>query len=110
VHLWHGLDDAILFNLGDRITIQNLTWGGLQGYQTAPSTPLLLNGAQKGIYHTERNLTYMEVNSAGHMIPEDQPGKLLSSSPPSRLRKLMPPQRSACTSSPRSSARARSEP
>ncbi|KZT30601.1 alpha/beta-hydrolase [Neolentinus lepideus HHB14362 ss-1] len=73
VTLWHGLDDAILFNLGDRITIQNLTWNGAQGFQTAPTTPLLLNGAQKGIYHSERNLTYIEVNSAGHMIAEDQP-------------------------------------
>lgn len=28
--LWHGLIDAILFNVGDRLTIQNLTWGGAQ--------------------------------------------------------------------------------
>ncbi|TFK57058.1 alpha/beta-hydrolase [Heliocybe sulcata] len=73
ITLWHGLDDAILFSLGDRITIQNLTWNGVQGFQSPPSTPLLLDGTQKGIYHSERNLTYIEVNSAGHMIPEDQP-------------------------------------
>lgn len=30
ITLWHGLDDAILMNEGDRMTIQNLTWGGLQ--------------------------------------------------------------------------------
>jgi carboxypeptidase D len=62
ITLWHGLEDGILLSLGDRITIQNLTWGGAQGFQTAPNTPLVLNGAQMGIYHTERNLTYMEVN------------------------------------------------
>jgi carboxypeptidase D len=73
VTLWHGLDDAILFDLGDRVTIQNLTWGGVQGFQTAPSTPLVVDGSQKGIYHSERNLTYLEINGAGHMIPEDQP-------------------------------------
>ncbi|KZT37407.1 alpha/beta-hydrolase [Sistotremastrum suecicum HHB10207 ss-3] len=70
--LWHGLIDSILFNIGDRLTIQNLTWGGLQGFQTAPSTPLIVGGTQAGIFHTERNLTYIEVNNAGHMIPEDQ--------------------------------------
>jgi carboxypeptidase C (cathepsin A) len=93
ITLWHGLEDGILLSLGDRITIQNLTWGGAQGFQTAPTTPLILNGAQMGIYHTERNLTYMEVNGgkssssprilsishafiptiAGHMIPESNP-------------------------------------
>jgi carboxypeptidase D len=65
ITLWHGLIDGILLSLGDRITIQNLTWGGAQGFQTAPTTPLLLNGVQKGIQHTERNLTYLEVNNAG---------------------------------------------
>ena len=30
ITLWHGLKDSILFALGERITIQNLTWGGAQ--------------------------------------------------------------------------------
>ncbi|KII93733.1 hypothetical protein PLICRDRAFT_35954 [Plicaturopsis crispa FD-325 SS-3] len=73
ITLWHGLDDSILFNIGDRVTIQNLTWAGSQGFSAPPSTPLKLNGTQKGVYHTERNLTYIEVDAAGHMIPQDQP-------------------------------------
>ncbi|EPQ61415.1 hypothetical protein GLOTRDRAFT_30246 [Gloeophyllum trabeum ATCC 11539] len=54
ITLWHGLDDAILFSLGDRITIQNLTWNGAQGFQAPPTTPLLLGNTQKGVYHSER--------------------------------------------------------
>ncbi|EJD42740.1 alpha/beta-hydrolase [Auricularia subglabra TFB-10046 SS5] len=73
IMLWHGLDDAVLLSNGSRLTIQNLTWGGVQGFQTAPYTPLILDGAVKGVHHTERNLTYIEVENAGHMIPEDQP-------------------------------------
>ncbi|THH16806.1 hypothetical protein EW146_g3885 [Bondarzewia mesenterica] len=73
VTLWHGLVDAILFNLGDRITIQNMTWGGVQGFRAPPSTPLIVGGAQKGIFHSERKLTYIEVDNAGHMIETDQP-------------------------------------
>lgn len=73
VTLWHGLIDAILFNVGDRLTIQNMTWGGLQGFQAPPTTPLVVGGSQKGIFHSERNLTYIEVDNAGHMIETDQP-------------------------------------
>ncbi|QRV95480.1 Serine carboxypeptidase [Ceratobasidium sp. AG-Ba] len=71
--LWHGLVDSILFSGGTRITIQNLTWGGQQGFQEPITTPLMVNGAQRGVYHTERKLTYIEFDNAGHMIPQDQP-------------------------------------
>jgi carboxypeptidase D len=78
ITLWHGLSDGLLLSLGDRITIQNLTWAGAQGFQEPPTTPLVVGGLQKGIYHTERNLTYIEVNDAGHTIPEDQPGEIFA--------------------------------
>lgn len=32
----HGLLDFLLFSQGTLITIQNMTWNGLQGFQTAP--------------------------------------------------------------------------
>ncbi|TFY50429.1 hypothetical protein EVG20_g11523, partial [Dentipellis fragilis] len=73
ITLWHGLLDALLLNMGDRLTIQNLTWNGAQGFSAPPTTPLVVGGSQKGVYHSERNLTYVEVDGAGHMIPEDQP-------------------------------------
>jgi hypothetical protein len=95
VTLWHGLADSLLLNVGDRITIQNLTWGGAQGFSAPPSTPLVLNGTHHGVYHTERKLTFIEVQGgksffspcalyilnptiAGHMIPMDVPGEYWS--------------------------------
>ncbi|TFY67118.1 hypothetical protein EVG20_g4050 [Dentipellis fragilis] len=72
ITLWHGLNDALLLAGGDRITIQNLTWGGSQGFAGPPTTPLVVSGSQKGVYRSERSLTYIEVDGAGHMIPEDQ--------------------------------------
>ncbi|KAA1472748.1 alpha/beta-hydrolase [Dentipellis sp. KUC8613] len=73
ITLWHGLLDALLFNLGDRLTVQNLTWNGAQGFSAPPTTPLIVGGSQRGVYRSERNLTYIEVDGAGHMIPGDQP-------------------------------------
>ncbi|EJD40245.1 alpha/beta-hydrolase [Auricularia subglabra TFB-10046 SS5] len=62
--LWHGLDDMNALANGTRLTIQNLTWAGAQGFQTAPSIP---------IFHSERGLTYYEIENAGHYIPTNQP-------------------------------------
>ncbi|KAG8693432.1 hypothetical protein FRC08_009112 [Ceratobasidium sp. 394] len=75
--LWHGLVDSILFSEGTRITIQNLTWGGQQGFQKPITTPLVVDGKRHGVYHTERKLTYIGFDNAGHMIPQDQPAASL---------------------------------
>ncbi|CAE7146091.1 unnamed protein product [Rhizoctonia solani] len=71
--LWHGLEDSLLISEGTRVMIQNLTWGGSQGFTQPPTTPLIVNGERKGVYRTERKLTYIEFDNAGHMIPQDQP-------------------------------------
>ncbi|KAG9090428.1 hypothetical protein FS749_000535 [Ceratobasidium sp. UAMH 11750] len=71
--LWNGLFDSIVFSEGTRITIQNLTWGGQQGFQTPITTPFVVGGNRYGVYHTERKLTYIQFDNAGHKIPQDQP-------------------------------------
>ncbi|RDW73311.1 carboxypeptidase-1 [Coleophoma cylindrospora] len=99
----HGDLDFLLFTNGTLITIQNMTWNGLQGFQTAPSAEQnlfvpyhetigeildLINGAiaytpgftdtagggYQGTYHTERGLTFVTVALAGHEIPQYVPG------------------------------------
>ncbi|KAH8646601.1 Alpha/Beta hydrolase protein [Tricladium varicosporioides] len=99
----HGLLDFLLFSNGSLITIQNMTWNGLQGFQTPPSStqnffvpyhqslneilkwinsadprsPRFTDTAGAGIqgtYHTERGLTFVTVNLAGHQIPQYTPG------------------------------------
>jgi carboxypeptidase D len=99
----HGLLDFILFANGTLMTIQNMTWNGAQGFQTAPSPTQnfyvpyhqslgeilsIVNNADpsdlrqtdtagagfQGVTHTERGLTYVTVALAGHEIPQYVPG------------------------------------
>ena len=94
----HGLKDFLLFANGSLATIQNMTWNGMQGFQTAPGDPFYVpyhpqlsedanevdegdaaligfnNDAGAGIQgttHTERGFTFTTVELAGH-------GKFLS--------------------------------
>jgi len=71
----HGLGDFILIAEGTRIVLQNMTWNGLQGFQT----PLLNDSfvvegmGPLGNTQTERGLTYVEVSLSGHMVPQFSP-------------------------------------
>ncbi|KAF7318183.1 Carboxypeptidase [Mycena chlorophos] len=71
----HGLADFILIAEGARIVIQNMTWNGLQGFQTPiANDSLILPGiGSLGTAHTERGLTFVEVELSGHMIPQYSP-------------------------------------
>lgn len=81
----HGLLDMVLIANGTLLQIQNTTWGGLQGFQTAPSDSLyvpthgdysdatLAAQGNMGTTHTERGLTYATVDLSGHMVPQYQP-------------------------------------
>jgi carboxypeptidase D len=99
----NGLLDFLIFANGTLIAIQNMTWNGAQGFQNAPSTEQnffvpyhesigeileyanngdpyappqydTAGGGFQGISHTERGLTYVTVNLAGHEIPQYTPG------------------------------------
>ncbi|CAO1613690.1 unnamed protein product [Sympodiomycopsis kandeliae] len=73
VVIFNGKDDFKLLSLGTQLGIQNLTWGGQQGFQDPPSSPLTLNNKKAGLYHTERKLTFAVLDDAGHFAPEQQP-------------------------------------
>ncbi|KAF8895695.1 alpha/beta-hydrolase [Gymnopilus junonius] len=71
----HGLADFILVAEGTRIAIQNMTWGGAQGFQT-PIENETFTVKNMGVYgntHTERKLTYVEFYFSGHMTPQFVP-------------------------------------
>ncbi|KAK0386039.1 hypothetical protein NLU13_5876 [Sarocladium strictum] len=101
VLIGHGMYDYLLLVNGTLATIQNMTWHGKQGFQERPKddffvpyssilTPLLQESAQQsfpepyvglvggagfmGTTHTERGLTFVTVNNAGHEIPQYNPG------------------------------------
>ncbi|KAI5121519.1 hypothetical protein M0805_002580 [Coniferiporia weirii] len=76
----HGLADFILIAEGTRIAIQkmffiSMTWNGLQGFQTPiQNDSFIVDGVGAlGNMHSERGLTYFEVDLSGHMVPQFSP-------------------------------------
>ncbi|KAL7270999.1 hypothetical protein RUND412_006276 [Rhizina undulata] len=73
----HGKLDFILVANGTLLSIQNMTWNGEQGFQTPPVEPFVVpydGQGTLGKVHTERSLTYVEIEYSGHMVPGFQPG------------------------------------
>ncbi|RMZ69890.1 carboxypeptidase cpd [Pyrenophora seminiperda CCB06] len=81
----HGELDFILLYNGTLMAIQNMTWGGMQGFQKPPTddfyvpyhtdmsqTSLSAKGVM-GKTITERKLTYVQQALSGHMVPQYQP-------------------------------------
>lgn len=66
-----GNRDVLLITNGTRLAIQNMTWSGHQGFQTKPKGVLNTRAGQRGTYHSERGLTFIEYFYAGHMVPQD---------------------------------------
>lgn len=81
----HGSLDFILIANGTLLTIQNMTWHGAQGFQRKPaddffvpyhrepSLSTIAGSGNQGIVHTERGLTWVEVFTSGHMVPQYTP-------------------------------------
>ena len=81
----HGDLDFILLANGTLMTIQNMTFGGIQGFQSEPcdefyvpyhdeySQETLSAAGVMGKTHTERKLTWVEQALSGHMVPQYQP-------------------------------------
>lgn len=81
----HGKLDYVLIANGTLLMIQNMTWNGAQGFQKKPSSEFYVplyegmtvsTSAGTGVLgttHTERGLTWVEVNQSGHMVPQNAP-------------------------------------
>lgn len=83
----HGLLDYILIYEGTLLAIQNMTFGGSQGFSSPPeddfivpnlypelSLSSLAGSGVMGKYHTEKKLTLVSISIAGHMVPQYAPG------------------------------------
>jgi carboxypeptidase D len=85
VIIGHSALDMILLANGTLLSIQNMTWGGKLGFQTRPDQPFyvpynnistlgtLAAGGVFGSLVSERGLTYVGVDLAGHMVPQYAP-------------------------------------
>jgi len=78
VVIYSGNDDSLVSHISSEISIQNTTFGGIQGFTRPPSTPWFDDNKQfAGIVHQERNWTYVLIKGAGHLVPQQQPGRAL---------------------------------
>ncbi|GAW18538.1 hypothetical protein ANO14919_080140 [Xylariales sp. No.14919] len=97
VIIGHGTLDMIVLPNGTLLSIQNMTWGGKLGFQSAPVEPFFVpyhkDSTPSDIYeetdatilgsitaagvmgtaHTERGLTYVGIDLSGHMVPQYAP-------------------------------------
>ncbi|KAI0317692.1 Alpha/Beta hydrolase protein [Amylostereum chailletii] len=75
----HGLGDFILIAEGARVVLQNMTWGGAQGFQSPlePDSFIVDGMGALGNMQSERGLTYFEVALSGHMVPQYSPAAAL---------------------------------
>lgn len=73
--IMHGLADFCLLAEGTMIALQNMTWNGLQGFQSAPENDsFILDGVgATGTVQSERGLTFYTVALTGHMAPQFNP-------------------------------------
>ena len=86
-----GSLDMVLPTNGLLLVLQNMTWGGLQGFQQAPCEPFYVpvynqgdyalglpgGGGVQGTTATERGLTAVFQALSGHMGPKDLPAGAL---------------------------------
>ncbi|KAJ6607825.1 alpha beta-hydrolase [Mycena sp. CBHHK59/15] len=71
---YSGNDDSLVPHRGTEVVIQNMTFGGVQGFTRKPATPFTDDkGNFAGIIHQERNLTYALFKGAGHLVPNSVP-------------------------------------
>jgi carboxypeptidase D len=54
--------------IGIENTIQNMTWKGSLGFGNVTEEEWHVNGTQAGTWRTARNMTFVKVFDAGHMV------------------------------------------
>ncbi|KAJ7934228.1 alpha/beta-hydrolase [Mycena leptocephala] len=75
---YSGNDDSLVAHRGTEVVIQNMTFGGVQGFTRKPATAFTDDdGNFAGIVHQERNLTYALFPGAGHTVPQYVPAAAL---------------------------------
>lgn len=72
--LFHGNRDIICNYIGGEKLIEGLKWGGKRGFtDKAVEYDWLYDGHVLGTVRSERNLTFVNVHDASHMVPFDKP-------------------------------------
>jgi carboxypeptidase D len=79
VLLFSGKSDLICNWRGTQSLIANLTWAGATGFSPSVAEVekefVVKTGEVAGFWQHERNLTFVVINEASHMVPFDKPGE-----------------------------------
>ncbi|CAI2166925.1 9411_t:CDS:10 [Funneliformis geosporum] len=73
VLLYNGDQDLICNINGMQDMLNNLEWNGYKGFKNQTELSYYVNNTQVGHILKERNLTYVVVYNASHMVPYDAP-------------------------------------
>ncbi|CAG8662159.1 11690_t:CDS:10 [Funneliformis caledonium] len=73
VLLYNGDQDLICNINGMQDMLDNLEWNGYKGFKNLTELSYYVNNTQVGHILAERNLTYVVVYNASHMVPYDAP-------------------------------------
>ncbi|GJN92002.1 hypothetical protein Rhopal_005030-T1 [Rhodotorula paludigena] len=71
--MFAGAEDLICNHVGIERMIENLKWNGETGFGNATQEEWVVDGRTAGTWTTARNMTYVKINEASHMVPYDQP-------------------------------------
>uniref|UniRef100_A0A146LL77 Carboxypeptidase n=1 Tax=Lygus hesperus TaxID=30085 RepID=A0A146LL77_LYGHE len=70
---YNGKIDNLIDYKSTEKFVNTLKWSGSEEFRTAKMTNWTVQGENAGNFKTGGNLTLVQVNKAGHMVPEDQP-------------------------------------
>lgn len=73
VLMFAGAEDLICNYVGIERMIDALEWNGLQGFGNATAQKWNLNGTEVGEWTDGRNLSYVKIHDASHMVGFDVP-------------------------------------
>jgi len=73
VTLYFGKTDTACNYVGGMAMAETVSWTGQEKFVAAPLLPLEITGVQAGQVKSSGGFTVVQVESAGHMVPMDQP-------------------------------------
>ncbi|GAA5981126.1 hypothetical protein JCM11641_003121 [Rhodosporidiobolus odoratus] len=71
--MFAGAEDLICNYVGIERMLDKLTWSGITGFGNSTEDDWVVNGKRAGTWISARNMTYVKINEASHMVPYDQP-------------------------------------
>ena len=73
VTVYYGKTDTACQYVGGQKLTDTINWKGQSAYVDTPYSAWVISGVEAGQIKSSGGLTYIGVESAGHMVPMDQP-------------------------------------